>query len=196
MAIKESQFSYFKGGIFQTKPYKDVGIPQVYDLIRQGYSLKDKTLKIRELYEEFSATRDEILKRIIADEKKTLDYVTFAGTFEKRDMAFIREYSGLACFDVEYVEPEMFKAWLFDRWNRKQFAPFIDPVMAFTSPSAKGVKVVLRTSGEKYGTFYARIREYLWRRFSIITDATSDPSRACYMCYDENVKLINYTNGQ
>ncbi len=168
------RISFFKGPITNTKPEKEIGIEEVYEFIRSD-NLKELTAQLRKIKE-----LDE--KQYKASKAKLLPSVTFGGSFEKRANSKIRELSNLMCFDIDDIEDV-------DRTITQLLDDIhLGIILLFISPGGNGLKAVLRSPlGLDYSSAYQSIRDYLKMRLGIETDPTSDISRACFLCHDENV---------
>jgi hypothetical protein len=131
-----------------------------------------------------------------------LDYVTFSGCFSSRRTGGLIEHSGFLCFDIDKIESEKrlqeIKSLLI---NDEE----LHTVLCFRSPSGNGLKWVVEVPDrvwlrqtestddrvqitdvivKNHRVLYERIRVYLYERYGIATDHTSDIARPCYLCHD------------
>ena len=133
---------------------------------------------------------------------EAFDYVTFSGSFSTRRNGELIEHSGFMCFDIDKIESEEqlqnIKASLVAEER-------LHTVLLFRSPSGNGLKWVVEVPDRVWLTqitddrlqitdvivknhrvLYERIREYLFEKYAIETDHTSDVARPCYLCYDDD----------
>lgn len=167
-----NQFSFFSGGIRNTKPAKDTCSDEVVVLIR-GDRYKALCNQIQRLQDK---DRDKL--------KAKLDYVTPAGIFSERKMKGLVTPSGLAPIDIDDINnPEEIKNLLkTDRYIH----------LAFVSPSGRGLKIFIKIpiDKEKYGQYVISFYHYLKTQYGFgkdqLDEATKDISRACYLSHDPN----------
>lgn len=112
-----------------------------------------------------------------------LPIICFSGEIKgTRDTKNFLKHSGLICLDFDGIAPEdvkMVKESIFTK-------PFV--VACFTSPSGKGVKVIIRIAdGEKHAEHYLA----LLKEFPDADKSTKDRVRACFQCADKEI-LVNY----
>jgi len=180
--IAMNKFSYFEGGIHQVIPTSNLSLDDAAERISAPL-YKDRTERIRELYNVYTSDPSKENNRAVMNEKKRLDYCTFAGVFRKRDLSELVEPSGFACFDIEGEndDPDDMKHQILRVSNA-----IWKPRLIFTSPSAKGIKAIFEVVGD-YARYYYNIRLFMWTALKVMTDPTTDMSRACFMCYDPDL---------
>lgn len=117
--------------------------------------------------------------------KDQLPHVAFSGVFTGRKADTVEKLNGLVSFDFDGVDSvEEFKATLLND-------SAMIPVLMFTSPSGRGVKVVYRVAEEYLKEFkqtYDRIAMHLFIETGELADkATSSITSKCYMSHDPEV---------
>jgi len=159
--------SYFKK-FTSTTPFMAVVLEFIYNLIK-SFDLKEITQKIRE--EKAS--------------KKDLPAVTFSGTFLKRCIAGLKDWSSYICMDVDDLD---FAPTLKDRISKDTF---LNAVLQFISPRGRGLKIVVRVIDgvkENHELYFQAIAHYLKGAYGIEIDFSgSDWSRLCWLCHDKDV---------
>jgi len=166
---KKELFSYFKKGVTATEPFEEHSLEFIYLLIK-SFKLKEITQKIREGK---------------ADKTKVLPSVTFSGTFIKRCISGLKDWSSLIVMDLDKLDfPETLK----DRIARDTF---LNPALMFISPRGKGLKIVVRIEDgvkKNHVRYFQAIAHYLKGAYGLKADASgSDWSRLCFLCYDADV---------
>jgi len=164
------RFSFYKGGIWVTKPTREIDIPKLKELVSNGtYKVvveKIRSLKIKEAQREFKRTSNQ------------MDYVTIGGTFHSRGKAQIATVSGLCCVDIDDIKNvEEMKRKLMEN----KFVHF-----CFISPSGKGLKVVAKIPPDatKYEAYFISFANSLGIKPESLDTSTKDISRACFLSYD------------
>ncbi|MCD7924716.1 MAG: virulence protein E [Bacteroides sp.] len=116
------------------KPYKEIALQEVYEMITHNERLKTLTEAVRRAAE----SGDEKAYRML--KQQTLPYVTPCGVFSYRKSDRMTEPSGLTVVDIDHLnsreEAEKLKRQLFDDL-------LLCPALAFTSPSGRGVKAFI-----------------------------------------------------
>ncbi len=166
----ENNFSLFEGGIYETKPSKEINMNDFLNSLNIDSPLLEK---IRQC--EDKAKRDIL--------KQKLSYVTFGGTFQKRKKDYLIKSSGLACLDVDDVkEIDKLKEDILK--NKYTFCLFI-------SPSGKGLKLIVKIpkvkDNEEYKKYWSSISNH-YKKIKV-DEGTKDISRACYLSHDPNPYL-------
>ena len=167
-------FNYYRGGILITVPYAVITPAQLYAvLISSRHRARTEALRAAPVG---SPQRENL--------KKSLEYVTPAGTFTRRTNDALENSSGLLVLDFDHV-PDLAAARaaaLADAW----LAP--DLVLLFTSPSGDGLKMLVRTdpTASHLDNFNAWAT-YLGRTYAelgLVPDpAGKDVARACFVPY-------------
>ena len=184
--------SFFRAPIKNITPQAQVSVLQIYKYITSDYA-KLATERLRLIADHHEARRYK---------SEMLDYVTFSGCFSSRRTGGLIEHSGFLCFDIDKIESERrlqeIKSLLI---NDEE----LHTVLCFRSPSGNGLKWVVEVPDrvwlrqteitddrlqitdiitQNHKLLYERIRGYLFERYGIETDHTSDIARPCYLCHD------------
>ena len=154
------KFSYYKQPIRNIFPERDITLPEVVQMITQDKGLQKTITKLRE-------TKDNTIKT------NKLPYITFSGTFNKRQNEELKQHSGLICVDIDGQQVKGLKD--------------ITPALMFVSPKGDGQKIVFvidMAEGEHIEYFYA-LETYFKKHHKIIIDkACKDVARACFLSHD------------
>ena len=113
--------------------------------------------------------------------KLTLPAVMFSGTFERRSSKNLTNHSGLICMDFDKLDdPEKYI-------DQLRFDPHI--VMAFVSPSNRGVKVVMAIpdDGEIHRDMFESCKRYMSTYGLEADESGKDVSRLCFLSYDPEI---------
>ncbi len=179
--------SFFRAPIKNITPQAQVSVLQIYKYITSDYA-KVATEHLRSIADHAAARRYK---------SEMLDYVTFSGCFSSRRTGGLIEHSGFLCFDIDKIESEKrlqeIKSLLI---NDEE----LHTVLCFRSPSGNGLKWVVEVPDrvwlrqtestdiitQNHKLLYERIRGYLFERYGIETDHTSDIARPCYLCHDDD----------
>ncbi|MBL7473088.1 BT4734/BF3469 family protein [Robertkochia sediminum] len=180
--INQPVFSFFKGPISNTKPTREIGLLDIYNLIK-GETYKQQTSNLRKTKESQTARK----------RKSNLDYVTFSGTFTSRSEADLKMHSGLMVLDFDLLEnPAKVKSDLLKD-------PYFETELLFLSPSGNGLKWVITVdlSAVDHPNYYRAVTNYLKYTYGYDVDPSGkDISRACFLAHDPNVyinpKRINH----
>lgn len=167
--MKTGLFSFFSGGIKQTKPANNLDIQVVFELI------KSETYKA--LVQKIRSCEDEIQKKEL---KAKLDYVCFAGVFSKRNEASLVQESGLICLDFDHIPNlEETKAKL----KNEKYCRLL-----FVSPGGNGLKVVVAIS--QFKDAWLQLTSYFKSKYGLVADKSGkDICRACYLSWDDDAYL-------
>lgn len=169
-----SQFSFFKGPITNLIPLTQVQIPDIYRGITSNY--------YRNTVEVIRSTSNPETKR---KAKAKLDYVTFAGIFNKRDAQSIVSASGYTCIDLDHIKNNELLSIKEKLIEDKMF----ETQLLFISPSGHGLKWVIEIdlNNFNYGINFLGVIGYLKRVHHLddyIDTKVKDLSRACFMSHD------------
>lgn len=173
--------------------HKEIAV--IFDRIRSGNS--------KELVNKVRSAPD---KKLADEFKSGLPSICFSGIFKKRSKSGIIEHSGLICLDFDKYKSE--ELLLTDR--KKLIA---DPYTyaLFTSPSGKGLKVLVKIPKdiENHSEYFDALEKY-YNNPNFDT-GVSDVSRVCYESYDpdlfinensllwdkkEEEKILSYDSGK
>jgi hypothetical protein len=163
--------SFFKAPIMNVIPSNKLEINDIYRLITSN------------IYE---ATTSHLrgLKDIKAKRKykaKYFDYVTFSGTFTKRNDVDLIHHSLLMTIDLDHLENlnETKQMLLNDQ--------YFDTELLFKSPSGDGLKWIIKINLQQvtHEEYFIAVTNYLEHQYSIKVDLSGkDISRACFLSYD------------
>jgi len=166
MKTKKNKFSLYHNGIKNTIPNKEINIKEFLELLKKDNPLLEK---IRQ--EKNKDKRNEL--------KSKLSYVTFAGTFKKREKISVIKSSGYACFDIDDINnlEEIKQKTIKNKYTH----------LLFISPSGNGLKCIVKIpdvkNDEEYKKYWISIEKYY--NFPEGDTATKDISRACYLSMDK-----------
>lgn len=169
---KEAKFTYFRSPIKNTKPYKDITLSDVVKVIRGEGKAKDATATLRAI---------DNVDRARGYKGANFDYVTFSGTFSKREKASLKAYSGLLVLDFDDVDIDLTKRKLL---NQTDF----DVALLFVSPSGNGIKAVVpsTTTPNEHEQTFRMYQRYCKEELGLEVDESGkDVARACFICWDE-----------
>jgi hypothetical protein len=112
--------------------------------------------------------------------KRALPLATFGGVFSYRSNNGLIESSGLMTIDIDKVDTEATKhkfinePWLFSM---------------FTSPSGKGVKLLVRIPQVKNDKEYKEYYSAFEAKYNEVDSSGKDISRACFFSYDPEIYI-------
>ncbi len=164
-------FSYFKAPVTNTVPHREINLLQVYHLL-QGNAFAECTNTLRSI-----ADKQEARKYKAAQ----FDYVTFSGTFSKRNDKSLLRHSGLITVDFDHIDnvPELKARLLVDE--------YFETELLFVSPSGDGLKWVIPIdlTKAKQQDFFKAVANYIRHTYQLEVDQSGkDVSRACFLPQD------------
>jgi hypothetical protein len=167
-------FSFYKAPIKgTTHPELDVSISDVV--------CKLKGDEYKSLIERCRSNGKSTLSMI---KEKMLDFVTFSGSFSYRNADSITNYSGYICIDLDKLgDPEDTKPLLSQDTS-------VPPLLIFTSPSGKGIKVVYKVAGDQsdHSHYFYALCNYLRDTYNLKADSSGkDVPRACFLSHDPDL---------
>lgn len=190
---KDTFFSFYKKPITNVYPTTNINLEQVYNrIISSDYLENTKKLK------EFSDKNQQ------KDFKNNyFDYVTFSGTFSKRNDMCLINPSGLFIIDIDDIEDKI------EAVSERLIADkILNPQLVFISPSGKGLKIVIRIDisiidkkkkSKKMDNVWQAVNSYFGKNYAdlispneknqFIDGSGKDLSRPCFLCHDENAYL-------
>lgn len=168
--IELKQFSFFNAPITNIHPKGTVTILDVYRFI--SHDFKSKTVQLRSI-------NDPVKAR--AFKAKHFHYVTFSGSFSKRNDKHLISHSELMCLDFDHLAniAELKQILLND--------PYFETQLLFVSPSGDGLKWVISIDTTKtiHRDYFQAIANYLKQTYAIEPDPSGkDISRACFLPHD------------
>ena len=173
----QTQFSFFKESIFNTQPYKDIGLADTFKAITGDY-FKEPTQQLRLISDKNDNRKYKA---------SHFPYVTFSGTFSKRNEKALIKHSGLIAIDFDHLEDvETTKLQLLKDVH-------FPTELLFVSPNGNGLKWIISIDNfEKYNhlEMFNAIYNYIKDTYSIEIDkACKDISRATFLCYDPDAYI-------
>ena len=165
------QFSFYDAPIQNLVPYGNITLRILYDAVRND-AYKERTEALRAITDE---------KEARAFKAANFDYVTFSGTFTKRDGKCLVQHSDMLVIDFDHVSdiPELKTRLLADEY-------FVTLFM-FRSPSGDGLKWIIPIDTVQYphDVWFKSIAQYITHTYGIKPDSSgSDIARACFLAYD------------
>lgn len=168
----QPKFSYFKAPVTNIRPHSNITLPDVYRAITSNY-LIEPTKQLKLIKE-----KDENRKFKAAN----FSYVTFSGTFKRRNEDALVQHSGLIALDFDHLaDVKAVKLQLLKD-------PCFETELLFTSPNGNGLKWIIPTSTKGDLTnieFFNSLRYYIKSTHQIEVDKSGrDIARACFLCHD------------
>lgn len=165
--------TYFKSLTDTSKPFfKDVN--HAIERIKNGESKK-----LCEDIRQLPGAENKSKRNVI---KKKLPAICFSGKFSKREAAACEEHSGFICIDFDGYSDE------FDMLaHRHQLVNDKYSYSVFTSPSADGLKVLVRIPKDipNHKNYFLSLEKYYNR--PEFDQSCKDISRVCYESYDPEI---------
>jgi hypothetical protein len=169
------QFSFFKAPISNIIPAGNVTILDVYRFLKNDF--------VKETHQLRSITDPSKARAFKA---ANLNYVTFSGSFSKRNDKHLIAHSGLMCLDFDHLpnSAEIKQILLKD--------PYFETEMLFVSPSGDGLKwvIAIDTDRAPHRDYFMAVSNYLEKIYSLKPDPSGkDISRACFLPHDPEAYL-------
>jgi len=167
-------FSYFKKPVSNVKPSRQVSLIEVYHLIK-GNDFASCTSTLRNISEPKDARKYKA---------QNFDYVTFSGSFSKRNDANLQRHSGLLTIDFDHIEdiPTLKASLLSDH--------YFETELLFVSPSGDGLKWVIPIdlTQAKHQNYFKAVANYVSHTYQLEVDQSGkDISRACFLPHDTDI---------
>jgi KaiC/GvpD/RAD55 family RecA-like ATPase len=117
------------------------------------------------------------------ESKKMLPSVTFAGTFTKRAMDSLKEWSSMIVLDIDGLTPAQLTHY------KKTISEDVHVHALFVSPSQAGLKIIIKLLSfigpDNHLKAFLALEEYFKQSYAIALDKSGkDISRLCYVSYD------------
>jgi hypothetical protein len=183
--LRASKFSVFKAPITNIHPSKTFTLLELATVIRREFA--SETIALRAVV---SAKEKSSFK------KSKFPAVTFSGTFRRRTDTALIKHSDLICVDVDGLD-----ATELQRTKATVITDIDHTLLAFTSPSGAGLKVVyamnLDFGNQKdwYSAWSTHLSSLCDLPISRLDSSCSNISRACFICNDPdcfiNPKLLS-----
>lgn len=119
-------------------------------------------------------------------EKLKLPALTWSGTFTERLDSKLEEYSGLVCLDIDNIEPDVIEN-LKVQFNDDPYVKY-----AFTSPSNKGIKIIVQvnTGPEHHKAAFLHLQKVFEEKYFLSVDESGkNLSRLCFVSHDERAVI-------
>lgn len=167
-------FSYFNKPVTNTIPSRQVSLIEVYHLIK-GNDFASCTSTLRNISEPKDARKYKA---------QNFDYVTFSGSFSKRNDANLQRHSGLLTIDFDHIEdiPSLKASLLSDH--------YFETELLFVSPSGDGLKWVIPIdlTQAKHQDYFKAVANYVSHTYQLEVDQSGkDISRACFLPHDTDI---------
>jgi hypothetical protein len=169
-------FSLFRHPVSNIFPAKEVSLVELYLGIR-SIAYKDRTNYLRVLKE-----KDQIRKYKASE----FDYVTFSGTFTRRNDKALVNHSGLLTIDFDHIPniPELKEKLLQDE--------YFETELLFISPSGDGLKWIIAIDLNEFShqEWFLSVANYIKSSYGLEVDQSGkDISRACFLPYDPDIYI-------
>lgn len=174
--VKIPSFSYFTKPVSNVLPARDITITEVYQLIK-GKSFLFCTSSLRCIKDSKEARKYKALN---------FDYVTFSGTFSKRNDINLQKHSGLLAIDFDHVQD-------LSSLKRELLSDcYFETELLFVSPSGDGLKWVIPIdlTQVKHQDYFKAVANYIQHTYKLKVDPSGkDISRACFLPHDPEIYL-------
>jgi hypothetical protein len=174
--IHVPKFSYFKAPVSNIFPKITLSLVDVFNLIKS----EDYTSITNQLR---SFTDKDVARKFKASK---FDYVTFSGTFSKRNDKALLNHSGLLTIDFDHIPNlQQLKIQLL----RDEY---FETEILFVSPSGDGLKWIIHINitESTHQNFFNAISAYIKEVYQLEVDKSGkDISRACFLPFDPEVYI-------
>ena len=148
----------------------------IWQMITGVKKLKEKTDKLRSIPDKDAARKFKA---------ENLPYVTFSGTFTKRDATCLVKHSNLLMIDFDHVGDVSAIQELKGKLLKDKY---FDTLLMFRSPSGDGLKWLINIDVTRYPhkEWFSGIYHYVKNTYGLEIDKSgSDIARACFLCHDQ-----------
>lgn len=171
------EFSYFNRPITNIHPDKThSNLVEIYQIIK-GEALAESTKALREITDKKQARKYKA---------QNFDYVTFSGTFSKRNDKALLSHSGLLTIDFDDVQD-------IEKLRKKLLQDvYFETELLFTSPSGNGLKwvITIDLTQVSHAEYFQAVSNYILNAYQIEPDKSGkDISRACFLSHDKQVYI-------
>lgn len=168
------QFSFYKAPIRNIFPERNVTLGEVYQLVRSD-EYRTRTENLRNIKDPKKARQFKA---------QQFDYVTFSGSFSKRNDQDLSFHSGLLTIDFDHIDniPELKRVLLND--------DYFETELFFRSPSGDGLKWIIPIDVYKapHQDYFKAVAHYLKVTYNLEADPSGkDISRACFLPHDPEI---------
>jgi KaiC/GvpD/RAD55 family RecA-like ATPase len=153
-----------------SKEYVNVQAPELMQAILMGKWQQDV---------EYLRSLDE---KIYKTEKTKLYACTWSGTFTERIDKGLELYSGLVCLDIDNLNPSSIDH-MKSSLSQDEYVKY-----AFTSPSGKGIKIVVQvnTGPDDHLSAFLHLQRTFEEKYCFkVDDSGKNISRLCYVSWDD-----------
>jgi hypothetical protein len=171
---KAPEFSYFAKPVTNINPTKQIDLVEAYSIIK-GDSFATCTSTLRSIQDVKEARKYKAFQ---------FDYVTFSGTFSKRNDKHLRKHSGLLTIDFDHVSdlPGLKSELIKDQ--------YFETELLFVSPSGDGLKwiIPIELTKAKHQDYFKAVANYIQHTYKLDVDQSGkDISRACFLPHDPDI---------
>jgi hypothetical protein len=167
-------FSYFERPVTNVTPSRQVSLLEVYQIIK-GNEFALCTSTLRDIPDPKEARKYKA---------QNFDYVTFSGTFSKRNDANLQKHSGLLTIDFDHIKDiTSLKVALLNDY-------YFETELMFVSPSGDGLKWVIPIDLTKarHHDYFKAVVNYVSHTYQLEVDQSGkDISRACFLPHDSEI---------
>ncbi len=178
------KFSYFKAPVSNIYPKNTISVVEVYSLIKStqntSYTEQLRAIQAKDEARKYKASK--------------FDYVTFSGTFEKRNDKSLLNHSGLLTIDFDHIPN------LQQLKNQLLKDEYFETEILFVSPSGDGLKwiIPIDITESTHQNYFNAVANYIKEAYQQEVDKSGkDISRACFLPSDPEVyinpKYLNNT---
>lgn len=170
------EFSFFHAPIQNRIPFCNYTLRDVY-LYLKDIAHAEHTKELRTITDHHEAS---------SYKKTKFDFVTFSGTFAKRNSSSLIKHSGYLCIDFDNLSNlhEIKELLLHDEYFETQ--------LLFRSPSGNGLKWIINIdiSSCDHETYFNAVRNYLHKTYDLELDRSGkDVCRSCFLPYDPDAYI-------
>lgn len=180
--LRIPKFSYFNAPVSNTHPKLTLSLIEVYYLIISA-EYSSITNQLRAIPAKNEARKFKASK---------FDYVTFSGTFSKRNDKALIDHSGLLTIDFDHIPN------LLHLKEQLLVDEYFETELLFVSPSGDGLKwiIPIDITEATHQNFFQAIANYIRKVYQLEVDKSGkDVSRACFLPHDPeayiNPKYLN-----
>lgn len=168
--------SYFRSPVKNIIPTKELSLVEIFNKIK-SIAFKTQTDTLRNIQD---------VKEARKYKAENFSYVTFSGTFTKRNDASLKKHSGLLTVDFDHLNDlqELKKKLLNDEYFNTE--------LLFVSPSGDGLKWVIEIDLllASHQVFFKAIANYIKQTYDLEVDQSGkDVSRACFLPHDREAYI-------
>lgn len=174
--LVSSTFSYYSKPISNTIPESQVTLVDVYNLIR-GDDFIAVTQKLRGISDTKVARKYKAYH---------FNYVTFSGTFSKRNNDSLIRHSGLLTIDFDHIVD------IIGLKEQLLVDPYFETQLLFISPSSDGLKwiIPIDPSLEFHHKYFDAVSNYVLATYNLAIDPNGrEVSRACFLPHDSEAYI-------